>query len=328
MVPGMESRMLTMSRRLALLSCLLLFVSGYSFAQAVESAQPRVTSRRPDSQSAPVIAIGPGDSIVVTVFDVKELFSEFRVSQAGQIEMPLIGKVQVAGLTATEAAQTIQARLKNGGFVLHPQVMVQISEYATQGADVMGEVRTPGIYPTLGARRLLDLLTLAGGVTPSAGNLVTIIHRRDPHHPVYLALAQDAAGYKLQANPVILPGDTVIVQKSGIVYILGAIQRPGGYLIDNNEPLTLLDALTLAGGDSLTSDIKDVRLIRKVKSGKEEINLNLKKIYLGKEADIALNDGDIVYVPSSTLKTFVYHGFSGLSTASSAANTAVFASQY
>lgn len=314
-----------MSRRLAILSCLLLFVAAYSSAQSGVAAQPGISSSDTGSRSAPVIAIGPGDSIVVTVFDIKDLSNEFRVSQSGQIDMPLIGKVRVAGLTTNEAAAAIQARLKDGGFVLHPQVTVQVSEYATQGADVMGEVGRPGIYPTLGTRRLLDLLTLAGGVTSSAGNLVTIIHRRDPHHPVYLALAQNAEGYKLQANPVILPGDTIVVQKSGIVYILGAVQRPGGYLIDNNEPLTLMEALTLAGGNSLTSNDRDVRLIRKVKSGKEEIKLNLNKIYLGKEADIAVNNGDIVYVPSSNVKTFIYRGFTGLVTT---ANTAVFASQY
>jgi polysaccharide export outer membrane protein len=314
-----------MSRRLALLSCLLLFVAAYSSAQTGVSAHPDISSSDTGSRSAPVIAIGPGDSIVVNVFDVKDLSNEFRVSQSGQIDMPLIGKVRVAGLTTNEAAASIQAKLKDGGFVLHPQVTVQVSEYATQGADVMGEVGRPGIYPTLGTRRLLDLLTLAGGVTSSAGNLVTIIHRGDPHHPVYLALAQNAEGYKLQANPVILPGDTIVVQKSGIVYILGAVQRPGGYLIDNNEPLTLMEALTLAGGNSLTSDDRNVRLIRKVKSGKEEIKLNLNKIYLGKEADIPVNNGDIVYVPSSNVKTFIYRGFTGLMTT---ANTAVFASQY
>lgn len=314
-----------MSRRLALSICLLLTIVSGGLAQTSASSQSAIAANSSLSQQAPAITIGPGDVITVAVFDISELSGEFRVSQSGQVDLPLIGKVNVAGLTADQAAMEIQEKLKSGGFVLHPQVTVLISQYTTQGADVMGQVSKPGIYPTLGRRRLLDMITLAGGVTDSAGNLVTIIHRKDPHHPEHLALAQTAQGYKLQANPVILPGDTIVVQKSGIVYILGDVGRPGGYLINNNEPLSLVQALTLAGGNTVTSDIKDVRLIRKVRSGKEEIKLNLKRIYLGKEADIAVDDGDIVYVPSSNVKTFIYRGFNGLMTT---ANTAVFASQY
>lgn len=319
------------SLKFALLICLLLSFVGHAFAQP--EGRSRVEVSKSDAlqsavsaeQSAPSIVIGPGDTLNVNVFDISGLSGQFRVSQKGQIDLPLIGKLRVAGLTANRAAAVIQQKLKTGGFVLNPQVTVLVSQYATQGADVLGEVNRPGIYPTLGSRRLLDMLTLAGGVKPSAGKLVTIIHRKDPHHPVYLALAQNAAGLKLQANPVILPGDTIVVQKSGIVYILGDVNRPGGYLIDNNERLSLLEALTLAGGNTVTSNLKDVRLIRKLPSGKEEVKLNLKKIYRGKEADITMNDGDIVYVPSSNVKTFIYRGFTGIA---ATANTAVYASQY
>lgn len=313
-----------MSRRFALVMCFLLSVACYTFAQS-GATPPSDAATVSSSDSAPTILIGPGDTLIVTVFDIKELSGSFRVSQQGQVNLPLIGKVQVAGLTAGEAAAKIQSLLKTGGFVLHPEVSVLITEYATQGANVMGQVLRPGIYPTLGSRTLLDMLTLAGGVTPSAGKLVTIIHRDDPRHPVYLALAQNAAGLKMQANPVIQPGDTIIVQKSGIIYVLGDVNRPGGYLIDNNEPLTLMQALSLAGGNTVTAKLRDVRLIRKMKVGKEEIKLNLKKIYEGKEADIDVADGDVLYIPSSGVKTFIYQGFSGVS---SAASTAVYAVRY
>jgi polysaccharide biosynthesis/export protein len=316
--------MVMMSHKFVLTICLLLSVTGYAFAQTGTGAQTE-GSGAASQQVAPAIKIGPGDTLAVTVFDIEALSGSFRVSQKGEVDLPLIGKTPVAGLSANAAAAEIQSRLKSGGFVLHPQVTVMITQYATQGANVMGEVRRPGIYPTLGSRTLLDMLTLAGGVAPSAGKLVTIIHRNDPHHPEYLALAQTAAGLKLQANPVIRPGDTIVVQKSGIIYILGAVNRPGGYLIDNNEPLTLMQALSLAGGSAATSNIKQVRLIRKVASGKEEITLNLKKIYRGKEADIAVNDGDILYIPASNVKQFIYRGYSGLV---STANAAIFATKY
>lgn len=315
-----------MSHRLKILFliCFLLPVTGYAASQASPSNKP-VSAATALSPAAPEIVIGPGDEVQVTVYDVKSLSGTVRVSQNGNINLPLIGKTHLAGLTADEAAHRIQAKLKGGGFVLYPQVTVMISQYATQGADVMGQVRKPGIYPTLGSRTLLNMLTLAGGVTPSAGKLVTIIHKDDPRHPIYLALAQNAAGLKLQANPIIQPGDTIIVQKSGIIYILGDVKRPGGYLIDNNESLTLMEAISLAGGNTATSKLKDARLIRKLPAGREEIKLNLKKVYRGKEADLKVKDGDILYVPSSSIKTFIYHGFTGIATT---ANTAVYASHY
>ncbi len=314
-----------MSPKFVLSICLLLFVPSWACAQSPATANESQAPAPARLQPAPAIVIGPGDTLQVKVFDVQSLSGTFRVSQKGNIDLPLIGRLRAEGRTADDLAAYIQTELKQKGFVLNPQVTVLVTQYATQGADVMGQVRKPGIYPTLGSRTLLDMLTLAGGVTPSAGKLVTIIHRNDPHHPVYLALAQNAAGLKLQANPVIRPGDTIIVQKSGIIYILGDVGHPGGYLIDNNEHLTLMQALSLAGGNRATSRMKDVRLIRKTKVGKEEIRLNLKKIYRGKEADIAVKDGDILYVPSSNLKTFIYHGFSGIATT---ANTAVYAAHY
>lgn len=317
-----------MSKQFALSICLLLLSATACHAQS-QTVSPDVASLNSSAATAaPAIEIGPGDILDVKVYDIPELSGQFRVSQTGRIDMPLIHKVKVAGLTADESASMIAHKFKSGGYVLHPQVIVQVTMFLTQGADVMGQVHTPGIYPTLGTRRLLDMLTLAGGVTPSAGNLVTIIHRKDPHHPVYLALAQSAAGYRVQKNPVILPGDTIVVQKSGIVYIMGAVGRPGGYLVNNNERLTLMEAISLAGGTTVTSKMKDVRLIRKVNSGKEVIRLNLKKIYQGKEADVAINDGDIVFIPTSAVKAFVYQGFSGLSTVANTANSTLYAAHY
>lgn len=318
-----------MSKKFVLGACLLmLLLQTTSHAQIRSSSSSESNTSFSGVNSAPEITIGPGDILGVKVYDVPELSGQFRVSQSGRIDMPLIHKVSVAGLTADESASLIARKFKGGGFVLHPQVVVEVMAFLTQGADVMGQVRKPGIYPTLGTRRLLDMLTLAGGVTPAAGNLVTIIHRNDPHHPVYLALAQNANGYRLQKNPVIRPGDTIVVQKSGIVYVMGAVGRPGGYLVNNNEPVTLMEAISLAGGTTVTSRMKDVRLIRKVHSGKEVVRLNLKKIYQGKEADIAINDGDIIFIPTSAVKAFVYQGFSGLSTIAGTANSTLYAVRY
>lgn len=270
---------------------------------------------------APRIVIGPGDVLNIQVFDTPELSIEAaRVSQSGQVTLPVLGIVDVAGLNAIEAAQRIEAELRRRGIMVDPHVTVSVVEYSTQGATMLGEVRSPGVYPTFGGRRLLDMIALAGGLAPSAGKIVTIAHRSDPQHPETVILVPNAQSLGAQSNPIILPGDTIVVGKAGIVYVLGAVNRPGGYLIDNNEHISLMQALTLAGGWDKAAALSKSRLIRKIPEGHKELILDLKRVLNGKQSDVSVLDGDIVYVPMSVGKTL---GYEGMQAAVSAAQTAV-----
>lgn len=265
------------------------------------------------SQTAPALRIGPGDVLTVTVFDIPSMSAKsLRVAQNGTIDLPLVGPLQIAGMTADQAGVYIADQLKSKGLVLHPAVIVSVDNMISQGASISGQVRSPGIYPLYGTHRLLDMLAIAGGLTDSAGKLVTIIHRDAPHDPVYVGLAENPTGLKAQKNPVILPGDMIIVAKAGIVYVVGDVGHAGAYLLNNNERITLLQALSLAGGVSNTAKLSHTKLIRRLPDGKEEISLNLKKIYNGQEADLLMDDGDIIYVPQSGLKTFIYQGIGGI----------------
>ncbi|WP_337998455.1 polysaccharide biosynthesis/export family protein [Acidobacterium capsulatum] len=276
-------------------------------------------------QAPPAIQISPGDQISVNVFDIPDLsVDNARVSQGGTVSLPVAGPIHVAGMTADEAAHYIEHELVVLGLVLHPTVTVSLGQSVGQGATIMGQVASPGIYPTFGSRRLLDMLTLAGGVTPSAGKLVTIIHRGDPQHPVHVGLAESSAGLRSQANPIILPGDTVVVAKAGIIYMVGAVGHPGGYLINNNEHLTLLQALALAGGNAPAAKLNSAILIRKLPTGTEAIHLNLKKLYEDKQADFLVADGDILYMPSSFVKSALF--FQAAEVGAQLANTAVITS--
>jgi polysaccharide biosynthesis/export protein len=270
---------------------------------------------------APKILIGPGDVLDVQVFDTPELSMEaVRVGQNGQVGLPVLGLVKVAGLNTVEAARRIETDLRSRGIMLDPHVTVSVVEYATQGATLLGEVRTPGVYPTFGGRRLLDMIALAGGLAPTAGKIVTIAHRNEPSHPETITLVPNAQALGAQQNPVILPGDTVVVGRAGIVYILGAVNRAGGYLIDNNEHVSLMQALTLAGGWDKAAALSKARLIRKVPEGHKELMLDLKRVLNGKQADIAVENGDILYLPMSLGKTLEYEG---MQAAITAAQTAV-----
>lgn len=274
-----------------------------------------------EAAEPPKISIGPGDVLSIMVFDTPELSADAaRVSQSGEVSLPVLGLVQVAGLNTSEAARRIESELRSHGIMIDPHVTVSAVEYATQGVTVLGEVRTPGVYPTFGGRRLLDVIALAGGVAPSAGKIVTIAHRDDPQHPIKVGLVAKAEMLGSQQNPMILPGDTLVVGRAGIVYILGAVTKPGGYLIDNNEHISLMQALTLAGGWDKAAGLSRARLIRKVPEGHKELMLDLKHVLNGQQADIRVEDGDILYLPISIGKTLAYKG---MDAAIAAAQTAV-----
>jgi polysaccharide biosynthesis/export protein len=274
-------------------------------------AEDQPQTRRPQSSSmvnSPAIDIGPGDLLDIEVFDTPELSTHVRVTQDGFANLPVIGRIELSGLNADQAARAIEDEFRRRNLLLEPHVTVFITEYASQGATVSGEVRQPGIYPTLGKRRMLDMLAIAGGTSATAGKTVSIIHRDDPSHPQNIRLQATATALGAQENPEIFPGDTIIVAKAGVVYIVGDVAKAGGFLVDNNEPLSTAQALSLAGGPNRTASLSKTRLIRKVDGGRQEYVMDVAKLLKGEQADLPLRDGDIIWVPSSQLKTFGYRG--------------------
>jgi len=305
----------------AVVLCFGVAVAALGQSDTTQPPSPQTNGQAMNTQSAPAaqdninppkITIGPGDQVDVEVFDTPELSGSSRVSQTGEVNIAVLGNVQIAGLTPNQAARKIESELKSQGILIDPHVTVSIGEYASQGATLTGEVKTPGVYPTLGSRRLLDMIALAGGVTPTAGRVATIVHRDDPEHPHNIVLVPNNNSLGAQENPVIMPGDTVVIGKAGIIYILGDVGRAGGYLVDNNEHLSLLQTLSLAGGWTRTSAQSKVILIRKVPDGREEIKLDLSHIVHGEQADIRVSNGDILFVPSSVGKIFAYQGIGAI----------------
>ncbi|MGH9586754.1 MAG: polysaccharide biosynthesis/export family protein [Acidobacteriaceae bacterium] len=293
-------------------ACLL---AGLPAAGQEGATQPRQTVAEAN------VAIGPGDILDVEVFDTPELsLATAHVSNDGTVTLPVLGVVNVSGLNTSQAARKIESALRTRGIMLQPHVTVAILENSVQSASLLGEVKSPGVYSTVGGRRLLDLIAMAGGLTAGAGKIVTIAHRDDPTRPLTIHLVANAEDLGSQRNPVIEPGDTVMVGRAGIVYILGAVNKPGGFLIDNNEHISLMQALTLAGGWDKAAALSKARLIRKVPGGHEEVDLDLKHVLYGKQADVKVENGDILYLPMSLGKTLAYRG---MEAAIAAAQTAV-----
>ena len=164
----------------------------------------------------------------------------------------------------------------------------------------MGEVSRPGVYSALGAQRLLDLIQTAGGLTSKAGRTVTVTHRDDPKHPTTLTLSNDPAK-TAENNIEILAGDTIAVSKAGIIYVVGEVNRPGGFVMEDNK-ITASQVLAMAYGPTRTATLDGTKMIRHTPEGLKDIRLPLKKVLEGKIADIDLQPDDIIWVPSSKTK--------------------------
>jgi polysaccharide biosynthesis/export protein len=322
MAEGMEDPMAANNLTRAMVLSFACMLAGLPAWAQTNVPQPSdATQAQQEMIEAPKLVIGPGDVLSIQVFDTPELSMDAsRVSQGGQVTLPVLGIVNVAGLSAIQAGQRIESELRARGIMIDPHVTVSVVEYATQGATMLGAVKAPGVYPTFGGRRLLDMIALAGGLDLTAGKLVSIAHRSDPLHPVLITLVPNAQALGDQENPIILPGDTVVVGHAGIIYVLGAVTKPGGYLIDNNEHVFLMQALSLAGGWDKAAALSKARLIRKVPEGHKELILDLKRVLNGQQADVKVENGDILYVPISIGKTLAYEG---MQAAIAAAQTAV-----
>jgi polysaccharide biosynthesis/export protein len=250
---------------------------------------------------APPLKIGSGDLIEVTMFENPDLSGRFRVDEKGDITVPLIGTVHLDGTTAEEAATMIEKRFVEAQ-ILQPadsHATVFIAEYATQGITVNGEVKAPGVYPALGVRMLNDVISSAGGLTVTAASRVVITHRNDPANPTTVDYNPEAL--KPVIPPVqVFPGDTLIVPRAGIVYVVGNVGRSGGYVLDGRRDLTVEEAMALAGGGGHAAALNRVQLVRTLEDGrKEAITIPVNLIYKGRAPDVAMKDGDILYVPTS-----------------------------
>jgi len=270
------------------------------------------------------LLIGPGDQLHVQVADTPEMDQHPRVTDAGEVPIEAVGSVKVAGLTPAEAAVIIQNQLIAAHYMRHPIVLVTIEQFATQTVSVLGEVKGPGAYPIATPRSILDVLALSGGLTAQADRNIVIERHGDSSNCVHYNYSNnpDAA---VGGQVLVSPGDTVLVPKAGIVYVLGDVNRPGGYAMTNNESqMTMLEVLALAGGVSKTARQGGTRLIRKDSSGSySERQLSIGDLQKGKISDIAMQAGDVVYVPFSFGRNLAVFGAGSI--AASATSAAIYA---
>lgn len=255
----------------------------------------------PVLNNAPAIRIGGGDLLEVSVLGT-DFTKQVRVDGEGDISLPMLSEVKVAGLTVHQVEQLIAKNMSDGGIFNDPQVSVVQKEYSTQGISVLGEVQKPGIYPLLGAHTLLEAISAAGGTTLKAGNDVSILHASNPETAVHVNVS------KLdRSNVPVLPGDTIVVSRAGIVYVVGDVKLPSGIVMENTG-LTVLKALAMAQGVNPTASLDHSKLIRNTPQGRQEYPLELKKIFANKAPDVPLQPDDILFIPNSAAKSAARRG--------------------
>ena len=265
------------------------------------------------------LLIGPGDLLHLLVYDTPEMELHARVTDTGNIPFNFLGNVHVAGLTPEQAGELIDQKLQAAGIMLHPQASVNVEAYATAFASVMGEVQKPGTYEIDTPHRVVDVLAMAGGLTAVADRHMTI-QRFGPDKQKVDYYYSNAGETALSNDPMVYPGDSVVVSKVAVVYVLGDVYKPGGYPINtNNSKMTALQAIALAGYATHTAAVGKSRLVRETPQGVQEINLPVNAMQKGKLPDVALLPDDVVYVPFSFVRNLEVNSQGILAAATSAA---------
>ena len=291
------------TRAISILDALLFTIVSSITGQEMPTHQNSDSSSQISdaSHAAPLDAIlESGDLLAVSVVGAPEYHYDVRVSSSGNASLPMLGNVKVAGLSTQAAEGVVAQGLEEKGFFNDPQVSIFVKEYATAGISVLGEVQKPGIYPLPGKRTLLDAISAAGGVTPKAGKTVSITHRDAMDDPETMPLSRD--NEQTMTNRAVRPGDTIVVSKAGMAYVVGDVKEPTGIIMDNPH-LTVLQAIAMAHGTNPTASLKSARLIHKAHSSPQDTPIPLDKILAAKSPDLELKPDDVVFVPNSVGKT-------------------------
>lgn len=250
------------------------------------------------------LQLGPGFLLSMDVFDAPEYSLDLRIDPDGNVNIPMVGSVHVADLTLVGAATKIAASLRDGQILNSPQVNLNIEEYASREVTVLGEVHFPGRIEMLAPQHLDELIAMAGGETVYAGKTIEIRHgsRVTPRTEV-IQYSRSADSHNILSDTIVRPGDSVTVKRAGIVYVLGGVTRPGGYLMQEDGDLNVTQALALAYGTTMPAAVGSMRLIRKKDDGQvEEIPIPYRAIVKGKVPPPQLQPEDVIYVPISKLK--------------------------
>jgi polysaccharide export outer membrane protein len=260
--------------------------------------------------ASPDYRLGPEDVLQITLFNIPQgevgvtpRQTDVRVSQEGKISLPLLGDVEVAGLTTSGLEQLLRGRYDQ--YLHNPQVGVMVREYRSQPVTVMGAVRNPSVHQLTGPKTLIDLLSMSGGITERAGGQVHLYRQGPEGRETYVIDLLLLTSNPAQVNMPVQAGDVINVQQVGMFFVDGAVGRPGSYPL--NQAYTLTQALAVAGGvERELASYSEVAIYRPQNGAEaERIPVDLSDIWNGKAIDPRIASNDVIVVPISTAKFIV-----------------------
>jgi polysaccharide export outer membrane protein len=262
--------------------------------------------------------LGPGDVLTIWALGADEISAKpYTVLPDGYLDLPLAGRILVSGKSVEQVKSELRRSLSQ--YFYDPQVSVTVTDFRSQPVSVLGSVNQPGVHQLQGGKSLLEVLSLAGGAAPDADSSV-IITRHAEWGPIpvpsskldatgkfYVAkvdLQSVGQGKNPQDNIRIFPNDVIQVPKARLVYVLGEVTKPGGFVLHQDENVTAVQALSMAGGATQFGSTKGARILRASANSKErqEITLNLRRVLDGKGGDMVMHPEDILYIPGNASK--------------------------
>jgi len=304
--------------RILVIVAMALFPCQRVAGQASPGAALNTAKPKCDGQVHSTYLLGPDDQLEISGPELTDASNKpVRVDGDGNIQVPLVGRVHVADLTAPQAEQKLNKLLST--YIREPQAVVNVVEVRSQPVSVLGAVNTPGVHQVQGRKTLLEMLALAGGIRPDAGYSVRITREMEWGCLPLPGAQRDASGQFSVAqvnlkkileardpeeNIQIFPHDVISIPKAEMVYVIGEVRRSGGFVLGEHQSISVLQALSLAEGLNTTADARHARILRlKLEADqREEMSVNVKDVLNGKKPDVPLQGNDILFIPGSTGK--------------------------
>ena len=283
---------------------------------AAQQSAPGSALPAPAERLRPNYVLGPGDQILIRAFEMEEISERpFRIDADGFVNLPVLGRMKCGGVTVERFEADLLEVLRK--YVRQPQVTVTVVQFSSEPMFFVGAFKAPGIYPLEGRRTLVEMMSSVGGLLPTASRRIKLTRRKE-YGEIPLASAVTApdgnastleinmASLRDNVNPaedvLLQPFDVISVERAEMVYVTGEVARVGAFELQERDSISVIQALTLAGGLTPTADVKTARILRPVMntSRRAEIQINLKQILTGHESDRPLLPNDVLYIPKSS----------------------------
>ena len=284
------------------------------------SGQPAIPRELPPDAIRPNYVLGTNDQILIRAPEVEEINEKpFRIDADGNINLPLLGRVHAAGMTVQELESDLVRRLRE--YVREPQVIITVVQFRSEPVFFVGAFRSPGIYPLAGRRTLVEMLTAIGGLQPNASRHIKVT-RRAEYGAIPLPNAVEDSEKKISTveismgslqenvNPaediILQPYDKISVERAEMVYINGDVGHVGGIELAERDSISLIQAMTQAGGFARDANKSKVRVLRPIENTtrRAEIDINFNRVLDGTDNDFPLLPNDLLFVPHSNKRIF------------------------